>query len=125
MSQAKLVRDKIPQIIRETGAEPRIRTATEDEFRALLRVKLREEVDEFLNSDDDPAELADILEVLLALVGSLGFDHEHLEKLRTAKVSERGGFADRIVWSGNDPARARHLRGFDEQRLTRSGQVLK
>jgi predicted house-cleaning noncanonical NTP pyrophosphatase (MazG superfamily) len=124
MSQAKLVRDKIPQIIRETGAEPRIRTATEDEFRALLRVKLREEVDEFLDSDDDPAELADILEVLLALVDSLGFDHEHLEKLRTAKASERGGFADRIVWSGNDPARAHQLRRFDEQRLTGSGQVL-
>jgi predicted house-cleaning noncanonical NTP pyrophosphatase (MazG superfamily) len=103
MSQAKLVRDKIPQIIRDTGAEPVTRVADAEEYRDLLRAKLVEEVDEFLASDD-PNELADVLEVLLALAGDLGVDRDHLEKLRTAKAFERGGFADRIVWSGNAPA---------------------
>jgi len=106
MSQAKLVRDKIPQIVRDTGAEPVIRIANANEYRVLLRVKLVEEVDEFLASED-PNELADVLEVLLALAVDLGVDRDQLEKLRTAKVVERGGFADRIVWSGNTPVGGR------------------
>lgn len=105
MSEAKLVRDKIPQIIRDAGDEPIIRVADADEYRVLLRAKLVEEVDEFLDSDD-PYELADVLEVLLALAADLGFDRAHLEKLRAAKAFERGEFADRIVWSGNVPAGA-------------------
>lgn len=102
MSDGKLVRDKIPQIIRDAGAEPVTRVAEAGEYRGLLRAKLVEEVEEFLASDD-PNELADILEVVLALAGDLGVDRDHLEKLRTAKAFERGGFADRIVWSGNAP----------------------
>lgn len=100
MAHAKLVRDKIPRIIRNNGAEPIIRIADAIEFRGLLRAKLLEEVNEFLASGDS-AELADILEVLLALASDLGLDRDQLENLRAAKAAERGGFADRIVWSGN------------------------
>ena len=102
MSHAKLVRDKIPQIIRDAGAEPVTRVADAEEYRDLLRAKLVEEVEEFLTSDD-PNELADVLEVLLALADDLGVDRDQLERLRTTKAVERGGFAGRIVWSGNAP----------------------
>jgi predicted house-cleaning noncanonical NTP pyrophosphatase (MazG superfamily) len=104
MSQSKLVRDKIPQIIRSKGLEPIVRVAGTEEYRDSLRDKLREEVEEFLASDDDPEELADILEVLFALAEQAGNDRQQLEKLRAAKAEERGGFADRIIWSGNQPA---------------------
>lgn len=103
MGHAKLVRDRIPQIIRNEGAEPVTRIADAQEYRGLLRAKLVEEVDEFLASED-PQELADVLEVLLAVASDLGIDRDQLEKLRAAKAAERGGFADRIVWSGNAPA---------------------
>ncbi len=103
MSQVKLVRDKIPQLIRDTGGEPVVRIADAEEYRGLLRAKLVEEVEEFLASDD-PNELADVLEVLLALAGDLGVDQDQLEKLRRAKAFERGGFSNRIVWSGNTSA---------------------
>lgn len=103
MSHAKLVRDKIPEIVRERGAEPVTRIADADEYRGLLRDKLVEEVEEFLDSED-PHELADVLEVLLALAIDLGVDRDQLERLRTAKVAERGGFSRRIVWLGNAPA---------------------
>lgn len=104
MGQGKLVRDKIPQIIRSEGLEPVTRKATAEEYGARLRDKLQEEVAEFLASDDDPTELADILEVLYALADHVGIDREELEKLRAAKAEKRGGFAARIIWSGNRPA---------------------
>lgn len=101
MSDGKLVRDKIPEIIRAEGLEPVVRVAGPGEYARRLRDKLREEVEEFLASDDDPAELADILEVLHALARQIGVDPEKIEELRAAKLAERGGFADRIIWSGN------------------------
>lgn len=104
MSQGKLVRDKIPRIIRSKGLEPVIYTASTEEYGTRLRDKLREEVEEFLASDNDPEELADILEVLYALAEQAGTDRQQLEKLRVTKADERGGFADRIIWSGNRPA---------------------
>jgi predicted house-cleaning noncanonical NTP pyrophosphatase (MazG superfamily) len=100
MTQSKLVRDKVPAIIRASGDEPKVHVARADEYVTLLRAKLLEEVDEFLSSND-PEELADILQVLLALAENLGIDHGSLEKMRSGKESRCGGFVDRIVWSGN------------------------
>lgn len=109
MGQSKLVRDKIPQIIRAKSLEPVIYVADPDEYATRLRDKLTEEVAEFLASDSDPEELADVLEVVYALAALTGTDQEQLEKLRASKADERGGFADRIIWSGNQPAAATGL----------------
>jgi predicted house-cleaning noncanonical NTP pyrophosphatase (MazG superfamily) len=106
IAQGKLVRDKIPQIIRSKGEEPMLHTASLEEYEIRLRDKLREEVEEFLASDNDPEELADILEVLHALAGQAGTDQQQLETLRANKAEQRGGFAGRIVWSGNRPSTA-------------------
>ncbi|MFJ4338577.1 nucleoside triphosphate pyrophosphohydrolase [Streptomyces sp. NPDC088915] len=99
----KLVRDRIPQIIRDEGAEPVTYVAGPREYRARLREKLREEVAELLDADEEsaPGELADVAEVLLALAADLGLSSEQLEAIRLAKAGERGGFAGRIVWMGN------------------------
>lgn len=102
MAQPKLVRDKIPDIIRRTGVEPMIRVAEDGQYRDLLCAKLREEVAEFLDSHD-PDELADVLEVLCALADDLGIGRGGLEARRAAKAAARGGFAGRIVWLGNEP----------------------
>jgi predicted house-cleaning noncanonical NTP pyrophosphatase (MazG superfamily) len=101
MSRGKLVRDKIPQIIRSKGQEPVTYIADSEEYRARLRDKLREEVEEYLASDNDQEELTDILEVLYALAKTAGTDRQQLEKLRAAKAEKRGGFADRIIWLYN------------------------
>jgi predicted house-cleaning noncanonical NTP pyrophosphatase (MazG superfamily) len=101
LGQGKLVRDKIPQIIRSKGLQPIIYVADADEYVARLRDKLLEEVDEFIASDDDPDELADILEVLYALAEHAGTSREQLERLRAAKAAERGAFTGRIIWCGN------------------------
>lgn len=104
MGEGKLVRDKIPQIIRSKGQEPVIWTASAEEYGTRLRDKLQEEVAEFIASDNDPEELADILEILYALAEQADINPEQLEKLRAVKAEERGGFAKRIIWSGNCPA---------------------
>jgi predicted house-cleaning noncanonical NTP pyrophosphatase (MazG superfamily) len=111
MNHGKLVRDKIPQIIRSKGQVPVMYTAGTEEYCIRLRDKLREEVEEYLASDNDREELADILEVLYALARQAGTDQQQLEELRAAKAEKRGGFADRIVWFCNEhPAAAQDMR---------------
>jgi predicted house-cleaning noncanonical NTP pyrophosphatase (MazG superfamily) len=98
---SKLVRDRIPEIIRASGTEPTTYRAGPAEFRQRLRDKLLEEVDEFLTADDGPIaveELADILEVVYALAADLGTTKDALETTRAAKAAERGAFADRVIW---------------------------
>jgi predicted house-cleaning noncanonical NTP pyrophosphatase (MazG superfamily) len=106
VSQGKLVRDRIPEIIRAEGLDPVIYTADAEEYGTRLRDKLREEVAEFIASDNDPEELADILEVLYALAEQMGTSRQQLEELRAAKAEKRGGFAERIIWTGNRPTEA-------------------
>ena len=63
---------------------------------------MAEEVGEFLAADDENAieELADVLEVVYALATDLGTDKAQLERVREDKASQRGGFGERIVWTG-------------------------
>ena len=102
VSRGKLIRDKVPEIIRANSDEPITRVADTAEYRELLRAKLVEEVDEVLAADDSdaPEELADVLEVVLAFAADLGLDAGQLEEIRKAKAEERGGFANRILWYG-------------------------
>ncbi|RST18886.1 hypothetical protein E2C00_24710 [Streptomyces sp. WAC05374] len=102
-SYSKLVRDRVPEIIRAAGAKPITYIAGPEEYRSRLRDKLGEEVAEFLAADEATAvdELADVLEVVYALAEDLGVDSAGLEGIRLAKARERGSFTNRVVWSGN------------------------
>ena len=93
----KLIRDRIPEIIKAHGEIVTTRKAANDEeYLGLLKAKLEEEVAEFLESED-PEELADILEVLLALTKAKGLSSVHLEALRRKKAEDRGGFEKRVI----------------------------
>ena len=91
----KLVRDKIPEIIKADGKECKKRILSNDEYIAVLEAKLNEEVAEY-QADKNLEEMADVLEVLQAICIARGYSLEELEALRAKKVSERGGFADKI-----------------------------
>jgi predicted house-cleaning noncanonical NTP pyrophosphatase (MazG superfamily)/NTP pyrophosphatase (non-canonical NTP hydrolase) len=97
-ADGKLVRDRIPEFIRHDGFEPVIRTADPAEYASRLRAKLGEEVAEFLDSDGDPMELADILEVVYALAAAGGTSPAELDALRAAKAASNGAFTQRLVW---------------------------
>lgn len=92
----KLVRDKIPKIIEASGKKAEIRIAGDTEYKDLLGKKLLEEVNEFLESND-PEELADIIEVVMALGKTYGMSFEELIRLAEEKKAIRGGFDKKIV----------------------------
>jgi predicted house-cleaning noncanonical NTP pyrophosphatase (MazG superfamily) len=91
----KLVRDKIPQIVVASGHTPTTHTLDEENYVIELINKLREETAEFAE-DLSLEELADVQEVVLALVQAIGETKEALEEVRAQKADERGGFENRI-----------------------------
>ena len=97
----KLVRDKIPQIIKDAGKEPITRILTEEEYLAELDKKLDEEVAEY-QADKSIEEMADTLEVLFAICEARGYSVEELMQVREVKREQRGGFKERIYWVGNE-----------------------
>jgi len=96
MKYNKLVRDKIPDIIKQTGKESLTHIAGEDEYKKKLYEKLKEEVDEFLEKGDNE-ELGDILEVIYAISELNNIEIEKIELLREKKAEERGRFKNHII----------------------------
>ena len=98
----KLVRDKIPEIIlKNDGKICKTRTLNNDEYLDSLNTKLQEEVKEYLESGD-VEELADLEEVLLAILDAKQVSHDEFEKIRLSKVQKRGAFKDRIFLESVD-----------------------
>ena len=95
------MRDRIPEIIRSRGAQPTVRTASEDELDLLMRTKIVEEAEELLSSGETE-EIADILEVIDALIQLRGLGRDKLDQLRAEKNEARGGFKRGYVLLLND-----------------------
>lgn len=92
----KLVRDRIPERIRESGETPVTHVADEAEYRDRLAAKLVEEAEEF-REDRTVDELADVEAVLDAIRRAYGVSEAAVERERRAKAADRGEFADRVV----------------------------
>jgi predicted house-cleaning noncanonical NTP pyrophosphatase (MazG superfamily) len=92
----KLIRDDIPEIIRENGEEAICEEVEGAEYKAYLEEKLREETEEYFE-DQDVDELADVLEVVYALSRVEGVTKDKLEETRKQKRKDRGGFEEGIV----------------------------
>jgi predicted house-cleaning noncanonical NTP pyrophosphatase (MazG superfamily) len=93
----KLVRDRIPQIIAASGKQCEVRTLGPEEYGERLLAKLREEADEAVASGGDVGELADLLEVIHALLEHRGIARDELEQARAEKERARGAFRDRLL----------------------------
>ncbi|MBS0015617.1 MAG: nucleoside triphosphate pyrophosphohydrolase [Arthrospira sp. SH-MAG29] len=95
----KLVRDRIPEIIEKSGGKPEIKVLSEAEYRIALRNKLREEAEEVNQSDaaNLVEELADILEVVEALMKSYNISEEQIQLKVDEKRAQRGGFEQKIM----------------------------
>ncbi len=91
----KLVRDKILQINRDKGIDYTATVLNYEEYRVELNKKLKEEADEYL-ADNSIEELADLQEVIYAILDERKISREDFEKIRLEKVERRGAFKDRI-----------------------------
>ena len=91
----KLVRDKIPDIIRANNETCNIRILNDEEYISELNKKLKEELNEYL-ADGSVEELADLEEVLRAILNHKQISYEEFEIIRKAKVDKRGAFNNKI-----------------------------
>ena len=93
---SKLVRDKIPEIIEESGKTCEIEILSDEEYLQMLDKKLDEELTEY-HQEQNIEELADLLEVLYATAKVRGYSIEELEQVRVEKQKARGGFDKKIL----------------------------
>ncbi|MEK3716247.1 nucleoside triphosphate pyrophosphohydrolase [Paenibacillus sp. FSL R7-0333] len=94
----KLIRDKIPEIMEVDNKTFELRTLSKSEYCEQLIKKLHEEIREFEEADDcnQIEELADIVEVIYAIVENQSLSVEEFEKIRLAKKDKRGGFSKQL-----------------------------
>lgn len=93
---AKLVRDRIPEIMLGVGITPRTRIAPREERLSWLLAKLHEESAELVGTPCIE-ECADVLEVVLAIANELGYDEGQLRQIAADKAVQRGGFGRGIL----------------------------
>ena len=91
----KLVRDKIPEIIESNGQYCETKILDDETYLRVLDIKLNEEIDEYQESKSIE-EIADILEVLMAIAKARGYSWQDVLKTQLVKRSERGGFDNKI-----------------------------
>ena len=87
----KAIRDKIPEIIAESGKKFNLKQLDDESFLAEIEKKLIEEVNEYTESKD-VEELADLLEVIYRISELRGVNSDELDKIRKEKAKERGKF---------------------------------
>lgn len=95
----KLVRDRIPEIIKQNGETPFVRILNEKEYRVELERKLLEEYHEVLDADNREhrlEELADMLEVISALSILEASSLEEVNSIMEEKHQKRGGFSKKL-----------------------------
>ena len=94
----KLVRDKIPNIIKEKGETPVVKVLNEIEYKNELEKKLYEEYKEVIEAtgDNRVEELADMLEVIRALANLENKNLNEVISIAKKKNEKRGAFEEKI-----------------------------
>jgi len=97
----KAIRDKIPEIIKESGKNCNVKKLDNSEFLIRLEKKLVEELEEYQESKNIE-ELADILEVIYRISELKGVVSDELDKIRQKKAEQRGKFDDNLFLVDSD-----------------------
>lgn len=94
---SKLVRDLIPNVIPTDKLNLyKFSEVSEEHYKSLLKDKLVEEVKEFLEAEN-MEELADIFEVIDAIMKLKNFDESEVLAIQKKKREDRGGFEKRLL----------------------------
>lgn len=95
----KLVRDNIPDIIREDGKTPVTRTLSEEEFKVELKKKLVEEAQEFLKAESKHElieEINDIQTLIRYIKKHFEITEDELASELINKTLSKGGFNNKV-----------------------------
>lgn len=94
----KLVRDRIPEIIKNNGEEPIIEILNDKEYKNELEKKLYEEYLEVIESSGESRleELADMISVIASLAKLEKKDLSDIINISTKKDEKRGSFDKKI-----------------------------
>lgn len=99
----KLVRDRVPEIIAAERRAYATEIMEDAEYRQALMAKLVEEAQEAAEAEPDEIvkELADLYEVIEALLLAFDLDRDAIRAVQQKRRDERGGFEQRIklVWT--------------------------
>ena len=90
-----MVRDKIPEIIVAQGDNSVIKTLNDAEYFLALNLKLQEEVTEYLD-EFCIEEIADVLEVIHAIIEYKGIPFDEVEQIRKRKMMSEVAFYKKI-----------------------------
>jgi predicted house-cleaning noncanonical NTP pyrophosphatase (MazG superfamily) len=97
----KLIRDKIPELVKQEGIVPSIRKIQNDEeFLEYILKKIVEEAQELSEAKTDSnilEEIADVYEIINALKQLKNLSDADIEAVQTQKRQKRGGFDERII----------------------------
>lgn len=95
----KLVRDRIPDIIRSTGKNCEAIIMSDAEYCQALRQKVVEEATELANAPETElaVEIADILEVIEALMASYHISEKQVQLEQDQKRAQKGDFRKKIM----------------------------
>lgn len=107
----KLIRDKIPELIRASGRVPRVSALSPAAYVTALQAKLHEEAAELVaasSTEDVVEEAADIIEVIAAIVAEHGATLDNVIDVARAKRARRGGF-DKRLWLHGVESEPTHL----------------
>lgn len=92
----KLVRDKIPEIIRQDGKNCVFEYLSDENYLKKIDEKLDEELKEY-HEEQNIEELADLIEVIYAAAVARGYSVEELEKVRQSRIEKQGAFNCKIL----------------------------
>ncbi|MDD4565191.1 MAG: nucleoside triphosphate pyrophosphohydrolase [Eubacteriales bacterium] len=95
-SYNKLVRDKIPQLIEESGRSYNSRILNEQEYFDALIDKVIEEIEEYRISSLEE-EIADVYEALDCLIQLKEYEPMHLDYLQLIRKEARGSFKEKVL----------------------------
>ncbi|TEB11971.1 nucleoside triphosphate pyrophosphohydrolase [Pelotomaculum propionicicum] len=92
----KLIRDKIPEIIEKSGKKAITKKLDNENYKKFLDQKLSEELQEYLDSDS-VNELADLVEVIHAILKYKRIEIPDFYDIQKKKAKERGAFNQRLL----------------------------
>lgn len=95
----RVVRDRIPELVREAGHDVQFRSLSAEERPRFLKQKIANEARELLAADlaKEKEEVADVLEALEAFILARGFERDDLRRVKEHKKKQRGGFERAFV----------------------------